>query len=242
VVKNHLVLRLLDDVLVHAGAGDQPEDLHLLLLTDPVSSRYRLQVVLRVEVRVVDDHPVGSLKIDSQTSCFCGEKETEVGAPRLVELSDRLTTLLRRDASVQPLVSQPLQLAILLDHVEHDHHLAEDEHPVPGLLEPGEQLVEQDQLAGTVDQLLQPVLCRLLGRKVNLLHQLAVVASLPELHQNVEQAGLLLPLAQLAVVLRQHQLVQLLLLVRHVHPQDLFLLLRHRFLHILLSFFILRMM
>ena len=56
VVKNHLVLRLLDDVLVHAGAGDQPEDLHLLLLTDPVSSRYRLQVVLRVEVRVVDDH------------------------------------------------------------------------------------------------------------------------------------------------------------------------------------------
>ena len=61
-----------------------------------------------------------------------------------------------------------------------------------------------------------------------------MVASLPELHQNVEQAGLLLPLAQLAVVLRQHQLVQLLLLVRHVHPQDLFLLLRHRFLHILL--------
>ena len=56
VVKNHLVLRLLDDVLVHTAAGHQPEDLHLLLLTDPVSSRYRLQVVLRVEVRVVDDH------------------------------------------------------------------------------------------------------------------------------------------------------------------------------------------
>ena len=56
VVEDHLVLCPLDDVLVHAAAGHQPEDLHLVLLTDPMSSRYGLQVVLRVEVRVVDDH------------------------------------------------------------------------------------------------------------------------------------------------------------------------------------------
>jgi len=120
-----------------------------------------------------------------------------------------------------------------LDDVQHDDHLAEDEHPVPGLLEPGEQLVQQNQLAGTIDQLLQPVLCRLLCREINFLHQLAVVASLPQLHEDVQQAGLLLPPAQLAVVLRQHQLVQLLLLDCHVHPQDLLNFLWHRFLHIL---------
>ena len=34
----------------------------------------------------------------------------------------------------------------------HTHHLAEDEHPVAGLLEPSEQLVEEHHLAAGQDQ------------------------------------------------------------------------------------------
>ena len=78
VVKNHLVLRLLDDVLVHTAAGHQPEDLHLLLLSNPVRPGDGLQVILGVEIRIVDDDSVRGLEIYTETASFSREEETEV--------------------------------------------------------------------------------------------------------------------------------------------------------------------
>ena len=58
----------MDDVLVHAAAGHQPEDLDLLLLSYSVRPAYGLQVVLRVPVAIEDDHSVGCLQVDTKSS------------------------------------------------------------------------------------------------------------------------------------------------------------------------------
>ena len=92
--------------------------------------------------------------------------------------------------------------------VQHDHELAEDEHPVTLRLEPGEELVEEQQFARTVDQLLQPlagvpaIWLRHFSWDLNsspdnlvlggLVDELHVVAGLPQLHHDVHQAHLVL--------------------------------------------------
>ena len=50
--------------------GDQTVHLHFLLLADSMGTRSGLHVVLRVPVRIEDDHDVGAGQVDPQPSCF----------------------------------------------------------------------------------------------------------------------------------------------------------------------------
>jgi len=52
--------------------------MYLILLTDPVSSRLSLEVVLWVPVTVEDDDGVRGRKIDAQTSGTSRQQETEI--------------------------------------------------------------------------------------------------------------------------------------------------------------------
>ena len=49
-VQHHLVLGLLDNILVHTVAGNKSEDLHFILLTNPVSPGDGLKIILRIEI------------------------------------------------------------------------------------------------------------------------------------------------------------------------------------------------
>lgn len=51
---------------------------HLLLLSNPVSPGLSLQVVLRVPVRVEDDHGVSRGQVNAQASGPRGQQEAEV--------------------------------------------------------------------------------------------------------------------------------------------------------------------
>ena len=64
----------------------------------------------------------------------------------------------KKDPCLTKLLPPPLEVEVLLQYVKELHHLGEDEDAVPLLPEPGEQLVQQHQLPGPVDQLLQPLL------------------------------------------------------------------------------------
>ena len=128
-----MLLGLLDQTLEQFDL-----DLHLFLLSNPVGPGDGLQVVLRIEIRVVDDDSVRGLEIYTETTSFSWEKETEIFRVRGVERVDRLFSLLRVDWAVETLVGKPSEPEIFLDDVEHDHHLAEDQNSVSGLAEPSQ--------------------------------------------------------------------------------------------------------
>ena len=73
------------------------------LLTDPVSPRYGLQIVLRVEIRVKDDDTIGRLQVNAETSRFGGEEKAKVDRISAVEASYRLCSLICTNTTVEPL-------------------------------------------------------------------------------------------------------------------------------------------
>ena len=107
-----------------------------------------------------------------------------------------------------------------------------------GLLQPDQQLVQKQQLTTAPQQFLQSFLPRV--TKVYVLRRLskiAVVATLLQLHHNINEAhrGRLVALHEGAVVLGKNVSVVLLLHPRHVHPQNLFYLGWQVFLNVLLD-------
>ena len=194
VVEDHLVLCALEDVLLDGVLRDEAVDVDELLLPDAVAARLRLQVVLRVPVRVEDDHRVRRREVDAEPARAGGEEEDEVLGAGLVEAVHRALALLAGHRAVEPLVLPALQAQVLREDVEHPHHLREDEHAVPGRLQPLEQLVEQHHLAGGVDERAEArrlvarrdagVEARGRGREEE-----RVVAELLQLDDDVQQGG-----------------------------------------------------
>ena len=72
-----LELRALDDLLLDRVGRHEAEDLHFLRLPDAVRAVLRLQVGLRVPVRVVDDDDVGGLQVDAEAAGARREQEEE---------------------------------------------------------------------------------------------------------------------------------------------------------------------
>ena len=71
-------------------AGQESVDVDRVLLPDPVRARHRLEVVLRVPVRVEDDDGVGRREVDAEAAGAGGEQEDEVARIRGVEVVHRL--------------------------------------------------------------------------------------------------------------------------------------------------------
>mmetsp|Transcript_46840 Transcript_46840/g.62009 ORF Transcript_46840/g.62009 Transcript_46840/m.62009 type:complete len:124 (-) Transcript_46840:1428-1799(-) len=81
----------LNDFFFHAVLCDQPVHEHVLALPDTVSSVHRLQVDLRVPVRVVQHYMVRRHQVDTEAACasrdqkdyFIGARPREVLNPLL---------------------------------------------------------------------------------------------------------------------------------------------------------------
>lgn len=76
-----------------------PVYVDLVLLSYPMCPGLRLQVVLRVPVRVEYDDGVSGGQVDAQAPCPGGQEEAEVRRPLRVEMVQRLSpnlTLVRR--------------------------------------------------------------------------------------------------------------------------------------------------
>ena len=89
------------------------------LLTDPVSPRYGLQIVLRVEIRVKDDDAVGRLKVNAKTSRLSGEQKAKVDRIRAVETRDRLFSLVCTNTTIKPLEWVPGEIFKTLKKTMH---------------------------------------------------------------------------------------------------------------------------
>jgi len=77
-VEVHLEARLLQNRLLDRRVRDETKHNHLLLLADPVRPVLRLQVHLRIPVRVEENDRVRSLQIESQSSRARAEQENIV--------------------------------------------------------------------------------------------------------------------------------------------------------------------
>ena len=80
------------------------------------------------------------------------EQKHEVRAPRRVEMVHGRVPGRRRRGAVEALKEKAAQFAVVGDDVEHAHHLGEDEHAVPGLLEAAQQLVQEHHFARREDE------------------------------------------------------------------------------------------
>lgn len=79
-IEREFTRRALHDLFFDGVLRDEAEDVDLSLLADAVCAVHRLQVHLGVPVRVVQDHGVGRLQVDAETTllllrellfCYC---------------------------------------------------------------------------------------------------------------------------------------------------------------------------
>jgi hypothetical protein len=129
---------------------------------------------------------VGRCEVDSETSGSSGKKEGKVWRPGSVEVLDGLLSDVRGNGTcrygrrqegnpnekgeeigltIEPLVDVTSEGHVVGHDVEHPHHLREDEHPVAVLLEPTQELVEQNHLARVHDDSLEDLV---VGRRARL--------------------------------------------------------------------------
>jgi hypothetical protein len=104
VVQHHLALGPLQNVLLHAAARHKAVDVDQRLLADAVGARHRLQVVLRVPVRVEDDDGVGCGQVDAQPARPRGQQEGKVAGVWRVEVLHGLVAQLGGRGAVEALV------------------------------------------------------------------------------------------------------------------------------------------
>ena len=88
-----------------SASRQQPIDRDFSRLPDPMTSRHRLHIILRVPVRVVDDDCVGRDQIDADAARSCGEEHDAHGTLTLLrELVYLFLPVSARDATVHSTV------------------------------------------------------------------------------------------------------------------------------------------
>lgn len=91
--EHHLLFGDLGDTLLDGRARHEPIDHHLVLLADTMCARERLDVVVRVPVRVVDDDRVGRGQVYAKTAGARRQQETELLGTRCVKPIDGILPL-----------------------------------------------------------------------------------------------------------------------------------------------------
>lgn len=119
-----LVLRSVEQLLFNRADSDEPEDAHLVLLSDPVRSILRLQVLVRVPVAVEQDDCVGALQVEPQPTCARGQHKKVKGRVRGVELLNHAGPGLGARRAVKPQVANPAHQQVVLENGDHLRHLA----------------------------------------------------------------------------------------------------------------------
>ena len=107
----------------------------------------RLQVVLRIPVRVVDDDGVGGGQVDAEAARARTQQEGEAVRVGLGVAIDGLLAQFAADATIDALVREAHLYEVVFEDVEDADHLREDEHLVAARLQLGQQLVDEHELA-----------------------------------------------------------------------------------------------
>ena len=107
----------------------------------------RLQVHLRVPVRVEDDDRVCCLEVQPQSPSPCAEQEDVKLTVGLVEQLHPFLSILGLSRSIEPKMANSGVLEVGLHDVHQVSHLREDEHAMPKPLEFGEEAVDELELA-----------------------------------------------------------------------------------------------
>mmetsp|Transcript_8845 Transcript_8845/g.30409 ORF Transcript_8845/g.30409 Transcript_8845/m.30409 type:complete len:769 (-) Transcript_8845:151-2457(-) len=216
-VQLELLVRLLDDLLFDGVLRAEPVHVNLLLLANSVSAVHGLQVHLRVPVRVVQDDDIGGVQVDSEATCPRGKQEGKLLRVGGVVRIDALLPVLSRGVSVNPAVLVPPKEHVVLEDVEQAGHLGEDKDARTLLLQPGQELVQQDHLSSVLDQM---HVSRERRSRLGALEQVRVIAALPQLHHDVEQPAPLPRTVDGVDVLLHQVLVPLQLHLAHTNLQD----------------------
>eukprot|EP00982_Pelagococcus_subviridis_P014849 31362-Pelagococcus_subviridis.AAC.11 len=137
----------LEERLLVRRLGDESVDFHLLRLTDAMAPRHRLEVVLRVPVRVVDDRGVRGGQRDPHPARASGQEIHESLAVLVEPIDPGLAIRLAR-APVEAFVLVLHHPEVVLQDVQHDRELREDENLLPLGLELREELRDEDHLSG----------------------------------------------------------------------------------------------
>jgi len=132
--------------------GHQPVDLHHLLLPDPVAPGLRLQVVLRVPVAVVDDARVRSGEVDAQATSLGAEQEDKPIRVWTAIPVDGCLSQVSSDPPIDPLKRIFSADQVILQDIQHFHHLGENQNAVAICLQLWQQFVQQDHLSTGVDK------------------------------------------------------------------------------------------
>ena len=122
--------------------------------------------------------------------------------------------------AIDPAVPVVAKDAVILEDVEDATHLREDQDATALMLHANEELIQHDHLAGVENQ----VLIRGVGGAwLRSIEQVRMVATLPELHDDVQQPGLRLAASHRPVdgidVPFQDLLVPIHLHLRHAHVE-----------------------
>eukprot|EP00968_Pinguiococcus_pyrenoidosus_P021742 scaffold2908_cov257-Pinguiococcus_pyrenoidosus.AAC.3 len=182
-IELQLLLRPLDDLLLHGVLRDEPIDVHWLRLSDAVASVLGLQVCLRVPVGVVQDARVSRLEVDTQPTGARAEEKDELLTPRRVVLLDLGLAEFVAGVAVDAAVGVVLCHAVVLHDIHHPRHLRENQDAVVPLLHLGEKLVQQDHLPAVLPQV---VAQRVQAAVFDALKEVGVVAALSQLHNDVQ--------------------------------------------------------
>mmetsp|Transcript_34075 Transcript_34075/g.73803 ORF Transcript_34075/g.73803 Transcript_34075/m.73803 type:complete len:464 (-) Transcript_34075:575-1966(-) len=216
-IQLELLVGLLDDLLLDGVLRAEAVDVDLLLLTDTMGPVHSLEIHLRVPVRVVQDHDIGRVKVDSETSGSRGQQEGELLRVWRVVSVDAFLPVLSRGVSVDPAVLVPPEEHVVLQDIEQTGHLREDQHAGSLLLEPRQKLIEENHLTGVLDEV---HVRRERWPRLGSLEQVRVVAALPELHDDVEEPAPLSSSVDGVNVLLHQVLVPLELHLRHTDLED----------------------
>ena len=96
---------------------------YLALLTDSMRSVHRLQIHLRVEIGIVDDHRIRSGKVDTQPSSSSRQQENCLGGVRTGEVSYLVISTLDLRITINSTKFVPPVITIILQNVEHHSEL-----------------------------------------------------------------------------------------------------------------------
>ena len=142
-----LLVRLLQDVLLHRALAHQTVDVHVACLPDAVRAVLRLRVHRGVPVRVVEDHRVGAHEVDAEPAAARGEDEDE-HLTVVVELLHHLLTLRQRRGAVHAQVGEVMHVEEGLEDVQHPRHLREQQAAVALAAEARQQLAYTSERRG----------------------------------------------------------------------------------------------
>lgn len=146
-LKDALPLGTLQDVLFHRVPREKAEHFDVPRLPNAMGPRLGLEVILRVPVTVKNNHSIRRGQVDAKSTCPSGEEESKiVRAGSIVVVHSTLPQVVGH-RPIESLACKSSHAAVVLQDVQHPHHLRKNQHPVTRVTQTQKQLVQQNHFA-----------------------------------------------------------------------------------------------